>query len=122
MKTIVLKEIERTPVNKMAKMVTTYNPQNWYNNLPDFNEPDLTLDEMVKRLNFLIGSRVGAMEVTRFKKTKSRLLAIARCDCGFREFRNIKKWLIALNKPGRSDECARCKKARYFRMRAANST
>ena len=122
MKTITLKGVELNPVNKTAKMATTYNPQNWYNNLPDFDAPDLTLDEMVKRLDFLIGSRVGSMETIRFIKSKTnRILIVAKCDCGIQEFRNVKKWLIALNKHGRSDECARCKKARYFRMRAANS-
>lgn len=126
MRPIILNEIERMPVNKMANMVTTYNPQNWYSNLPDLNEPNLDLDEIAQRLNFLIRSRVGSMEVIRFSisrsfKKKPKLLIVTKCDCGRQEFRSIKKWLIALNKPNRSDECARCKKARYFRMRAANS-
>ena len=122
MKTITLKGVELNPVNKTAKMATTYNPQNWYNNLPDFDAPDLTLDEMVKRLDFLIGSRVGSMEAIRLIESKTnRILIVAKCDCGKQEFRNVKKWLIALNKHGRNDECAYCKKTRYFRMRAANS-
>jgi hypothetical protein len=120
--TITLKGVERSPVNKIAKIVTTYNPQNWYNNLPDFKTPDLGLDGMAERLNHLIGSKIGTMEAIRLVESKSnKILIVVKCDCGKQEFRSIKKWLIALSKHGRNDRCAHCKKARYFRMRATNS-
>jgi hypothetical protein len=121
-KSITIKGTEYTPINRQAGLVTSPNPNNWYEirNLPNcktvYDAPPPTLEPMPLRFSFLLGTRRGSMVIIKYHKrstshkTRIKFLFVARCDCGKYELRSANRWIRALNKGRMEDACEYCKR------------